>query len=157
MDYPPFLDLPPIMPYPPVNIEFFLTPPPLFRILKTPYPPICNQGVQTMLCLLAPPLPVNLTQSWCINSGTAQTQITSSIVGKVESTITPLEWLVAKHIIFDRNPEGKTSNITWLFVSNSCFKSLTGLGFYALRLWTPTAKATELYKISAHFTPIRCS
>ena len=62
-------------------------------------------------------------------------QITSSITGKVVLTITPLEWLVLMNIIFDRNTGAKTK---WLFESNlnySCFKSFTGLGFYAFQLW----------------------
>ena len=40
-----------------------------------------------------------------------RTRITSSITGKVELTITALQWLVAAYIIFDRNAERKTSNI----------------------------------------------
>ena len=50
---PKFLDLPLIMPYPPIDIEIFSTPSPtLFNILKTPYPPFVNGGRgggQTML------------------------------------------------------------------------------------------------------------
>ena len=37
----------PIMPYPHINIQIF-SPPSLFNILKTPYPPFLNGGVQTM-------------------------------------------------------------------------------------------------------------
>ena len=56
--------------------------------------------------------------------------ITLSITGKVVLTITPLEWLVAMHIIFDKNTGGKTSKIKWLFASNlilSILKALQGL------------------------------
>ena len=56
--------------------------------------------------------------------------IASSITGKVVLTITPLEWLVAMHIIFDKNTGGKTSKIKWLFASNlilSILKALQGL------------------------------
>ena len=55
----------------------------------------------------------------------------SSITGKVVLTITPLEWPVAMHIIFDRNVGGKTSKIKWLFKSNlilSILKAIQDLG-----------------------------
>ena len=45
-------------------------------------------------------------------------------------TITPLEWLVAKNIIFDKNTGQKTSKIKWLFALNlilSILKALQGL------------------------------
>ena len=57
------------------------------------------------LCLWAPLLPIDLTQSGCTNSGIAWTQITSFIMRNVVLTITQLEWLVMTHIIFDRNTE----------------------------------------------------
>ena len=47
---PLFLDLTPIMPYPPINIEFF-TPLQLFSILKTPYPLICKGRMQTIIVM----------------------------------------------------------------------------------------------------------
>ena len=44
-----FSDLPPNMSYPTINIEFFSTPLPLFRILETPYLPfVTERGFQTM-------------------------------------------------------------------------------------------------------------
>ena len=58
-------------------------------------------------------------------------RITSSITGKVVLTIIPLEWLVAMHMIFDKNTGGKTSKIKWLFAVNlilSISKALQGLG-----------------------------
>ena len=73
----------------------------------------------------------------------------------ITSSIAPLEWLVAMHIISDRNTGGKTSNIKWLFESilscYSYFKSFTVLGSYTLHPRTPTAKTTQSYKISGHF------
>ena len=57
-------------------------------------------------------------------------QIASSITEKAVLTITPLEWLVAMHIIFDKNTGGKTSKIKWLFPWNlilSILKVLKGL------------------------------
>ena len=56
-------------------------------------------------------------------------QIASSIAEKVLLSITPLEWLVVKHIIFDRNTWRRTSKIKW-FASNlilSILKALKGL------------------------------
>ena len=66
-----------------------------------------NTGFKPQLHLWAPPLLINLTQSYCTNSVMAQTQITSSMTGKVVLTIPQLEWLVVT--IFDRNTAGKTS------------------------------------------------
>ena len=55
--------------------------------------PVFNMGrdFKAQLSLYAPPGHTNLTQSWCTNSGIARTRITSSIMGKVAFTITPLE------------------------------------------------------------------
>ena len=41
-----------------------------------------NRGFKAQLCLWAPPLPINLTQSWFTNSGMTQTWITSTITRK---------------------------------------------------------------------------
>lgn len=93
---------------------------------------ISDRGFTIQLCLWAPPLPHNLTQTWCKNSGMAWTLINSSITGNVLSTITPLKWLFAMYIIFYRNTGRKTSK-TRPFESNlrypSCFKSFTDPGF----------------------------
>ena len=56
-----------------------------------------DRSIKAKLCLWAPPLLINLTESLCTNSGMAQTRITPSITGKVELTITPMEWLLATH------------------------------------------------------------
>ena len=56
-------------------------------------------------------------------------QIASSIAEKVLLSITPLEWLVVMHIIFDKNTGRKTSKFKW-FASNlnlSISKALKGL------------------------------
>ena len=45
-------------------------------------------------------------------------RIASSITEKVALTITPLEWLVAMHVTFDKNTGGKTFKIKWIFASN---------------------------------------
>ena len=58
--------------------------------------------------------------------------IALSVTGKVVLPITPLEWLVAMHIIFDKNKGGKTSKIKWIFASNlilSILKALQDLSF----------------------------
>ena len=94
---------------------------------------------KAQLSLWAQPLPIILTKSWCTNSGMVWTR-------KVVLIFTLLEWLVAMHIISDRNTGGKTTKIKWLLESNlrySYLKSCTGLGFYVLYLWTTTAKATN--------------
>ena len=65
--------------------------------------------------------------------------ITLSITGKVVLTITPLEWLVAMHIIFDKNTGGKTSKFKWLFASNSILSILK-----ALQSWISTQFAPGL-------------
>ena len=57
-------------------------------------------------------------------------RVASSITRKIVLTITPREWLVAMHIIFDKNPGRKTSKIKWLSPSNlflSFLKALEGL------------------------------
>ena len=72
--------------------------------------------------------------------------------GKVVLTITSMGWLVATHIKVDRNTGGKTSKIKCLFESNlrhNCFKSFTGLAFYAHHPWTPNAMATHYTKYLA--------
>ena len=100
-------------------------------------------GFQAQLYLWSPPLPINVTRSWCTNLARAGTQITISITGKVLLTFTVLEWLVVMHMIFDRNTGGKISKNKWLFEPNlryySYFKRFTGLGIYALHPWTPIA------------------
>ena len=45
-------------------------------------------------------------------------QIASSITEKAVLTITPLEWLVAMYVIFDKITGGKTFKIKWIFPSN---------------------------------------
>ena len=45
-------------------------------------------------------------------------RISSSITEKVALTITPLEWLVAMHVTFDKNTGRKTFKIKWIFASN---------------------------------------
>ena len=119
-----------------------------------------DRGFQAQLYLWSPPLPINVTRSWCTNLARAGTQITISITGKVLLTFTVLEWLVVMHMIFDRNTGGKISKNKWLFEPNlryySYFKRFTGLGIYALHPWTPIAWATQLHKMYGCFTP-RCS
>ena len=56
--------------------------------------------------------------------------------------------------MFDRNSEGKTSHIEWLYESNlrffGYFKCSTALW---LLLWTPAAKATCLQELTGCFRP----
>ena len=66
----------------------------------------------------------------------AWTWSTSFITRKVVLTITPLDWLLATQVIFDRNTGAKISKIKWLFDSilryYSHFESFIGLGFWVL-------------------------
>ena len=64
-------------------------------------------------------------------------QIASSITEKVVLTITPLEWLVVMHIIFDKNTGGKTSKIKWLFASNLILSVLKALQDLSSTCFTP--------------------
>ena len=94
-------------------------------------------GFKAQLCLWALVLPINLTKSWCINSGMAQTRITSSITEKVVLINTQLEWLVGNADNFwQKYRGGKTSKIKWLFESilryYSYFKSFRVLDFFVL-------------------------
>ena len=75
-----------------------------------------------------PPCPVNLIQFLYTNPGLAWTpRIALSITGKIVLTLTPLEWLVAMHIIFDKNTGKKTSKIKWIFASNLILPILKAL------------------------------
>ena len=100
---------------------------------------------------------INLTQSWCTNSGMAQTQITLYITEKVAFIITlTARLVVVMHMIFWQIYRRKNVQIKSLFESNVKFsycKSFTGLGFYALNPRTPTAKVTQLHNMSRRFTP----
>ena len=123
--------------------------------------PVFSSGrsFTTQLCLWAPPLPLNLTQSWCANSGMVRTLIISSITGKGVLTITPLKWLFAMHIIFDRNTGRKRSKIRWLFESNLRYPSYFKLyrpWLLSTKLWISTTKTAQFLKMSGCFTP-RCS
>ena len=86
---------------------------------------------KAQLCLWAPPCPINLTQFWYTNSCLAWIpKSPHPLRKKVALTITPLEWLVVMHIIFDKNTGEKTYKIKWLFASNlilSILKALQGL------------------------------
>ena len=64
-----------------------------------------DRDFKAQLSLWGTPLPTNLTQPWSTNSDMAQIWTISSIMGKTVLTITLLKWLVAMHIIFDRNIE----------------------------------------------------
>ena len=96
-----------------------------------------DRDFKVQLCLWAPPCPIILTQSWYTNSGLARTAESPHLLRDVALTITPLEWLVATHVIFDRITGGKTSKIKWIFESNlilSILKALQGLSTTRLTL-----------------------
>ena len=90
-----------------------------------------RRDFKAQLCLWVPLCPLNLTQLRYTNSGLARTpEPVHPLQGKVVLTITPLEWLVPMHIIFDKNTGGKPSKIKWLVASNlilSILKALQGL------------------------------
>ena len=91
-----------------------------------------DRDFKALLCLWAPPCPINLTQFLYTNSGLAWTPHHLIHYGKSCLTITPLEWLVAMNIFFDKNTGGKTFKTKWIFASNlisSILKALQDLSF----------------------------
>ena len=59
------------------------------------------------------------------------------IAGKLVLTNTPLEWLVAMHMIFDKNTGGKTPKIKWIFASNLILSILKALQDLSSMRFTP--------------------
>ena len=78
---------------------------------------------KAQLCLWAPPCPINaiLIYKFRLN---LNSQIISSITGIAVLTCTPLEWLVAMHITFDKNTGGKTLSDYLLQISFYLFQKL---------------------------------
>ena len=107
-----------------------------------------DRDFTAQLCLWTPPCPINLTEFLiCKFRYSSNPPITSSITKKVVLTITPLEWLMAMHMIFDRNTGEKTSKFKtkfsiWIKFNFIYFKSFIGVGFYVLHPWSPTANIT---------------
>ena len=64
-------------------------------------------------------------------------RIALSITGQFVSTITSLEWLMAMHIIFDKNTGGKTFNFKWIFASNLILSILKALQDLSSMRFTP--------------------
>ena len=64
-------------------------------------------------------------------------RIVLSITGQFVLTITSLEWLMAMHIIFDKNTGGKMFNFKWIFASNLILSILKALQDLSSMRFTP--------------------
>ena len=77
-----------------------------------------DRGFKAQLFLRVPPLFINLTQSWCTDVGMAWTQVPISIRRKFVLTITPLEWMVATHIIFNKKKKQEEKRLKLSYYLN---------------------------------------